>query len=138
MIKTFISHSSADHSLVTFVQKRLDRETIGLDIFVDDERNRAGDDLQKMIEEVKKSIIFIPVMSDESLSKDFVRNEIETALSTPTVNVFPVKLNCTDSNIPCGIRKQIESTDKVNLSFCLVLPSFKGSRRYCKPFSRIS
>ena len=113
MIKTFICHSSPDHLLVTYITERLRREGLGLDIFVDDDKNRAGDDLQKMIDEVKKSIIFIPVMSDDSLSREFVRNEIETALDTPTVNIFPVRAGVTESKIPEGINQGFKSHDKV-------------------------
>ncbi|MDD5094489.1 MAG: toll/interleukin-1 receptor domain-containing protein [Dehalococcoidia bacterium] len=113
MIKTFICHGSPDHPLVAYITERLRRERLGLDIFVDDEKNRSGDDLQKMLDEVKRSVIFIPVMSDESLSREFVRNEINTALATATVNVFPVNAGATNSNIPAGIKQSFASHDKV-------------------------
>jgi hypothetical protein len=66
LIKTFISHTSSDHPFVEWLKTKLERENLGLDIFVDDGSVFCGDDLQEMIDEVKRSIIFILVLSDKS------------------------------------------------------------------------
>lgn len=63
---------------------------MGLDIFVDDGSVIVGDDPQKMIDEVKRSIIFIPVLSNESVKIEFVQNELKTANESRTTYIFPV------------------------------------------------
>lgn len=114
MIKTFISKTSSDDHLAIFLKERLDRANIGLDIFVWEERTRCGDYAQRMIDEVKRSIIFIPIISDASMEKDFVQKEIHTALDTPTVNIFPVKIDLRDdSAVPEGIRVAFQTSDQV-------------------------
>jgi hypothetical protein len=92
LIKTFISHSSTDHPFVEWLNTKLDREKLGLDIFVDDGSVFVGDDPQTMIDEVKRSIIFIPVLSNESVKKEFVQNELKTAYGSETTYIFPVNL----------------------------------------------
>ena len=52
MIKTFISHSSSDHAFVNWLKTKLERENLGLDVFVDDGTIFVGDHPQIMIEEV--------------------------------------------------------------------------------------
>ena len=72
MIKTIVSHAGEDDAFVDCLYEKLDRENLGLDIFVDHKRNLVGDDAQEMIDEVKKSIIFIPVFSNAAVKKDFI------------------------------------------------------------------
>lgn len=100
MIKTFICHNSSDHACVDWLKTKLERENLGLDIFVDDGSIFCGDDPQKMIDEVQRSIIFFPVLSNESVKKEFVQNEIKTAIANEATHIFPVKLNCDEENIP--------------------------------------
>ena len=57
MIKTMISHALEDDAFVDYLYEKLDRENLGLDIFVDHKRNLAGDEAQGMIDETKRSII---------------------------------------------------------------------------------
>ena len=113
MIKTFISHSSTDHPFVEWLRTKLEREKLGLDIFVDDGSVFVGDDPQKMIDEVKSSIVFIPVLSNESVKKEFVQNEIKTANESGMTYIFPVKLNCDRENIPKIIKAEFIAFDKV-------------------------
>jgi hypothetical protein len=113
LIKTFISHNSSDHPFVEWLTTRLERENLGLDIFVDDGSVFCGDDPQKMIDEVKRSIIFIPVLSNESVKKEFVQNELKTAITNETTHVFPIKLNCYEENIPEVIKTHFSTFDKV-------------------------
>ena len=113
MIKTFISHSSSDHQFVEWLKTKLERENIGLDIFVDDGAVIVGDNPQMMIDEVKKSIIFIPIFSNESVKKEFVQNEIRTAIYSETTHIFPVKLKCDDRNIPEEFKTKFSAFDKV-------------------------
>lgn len=113
MIKTFISHTSSDHNFVYWLKTRLERENLGLDIFIYDGSVFVGDDPQKMIDEVKKSIIFIPILSNESVKKEFVINETKTALNNETTNIFPVKYKCEDQNIPRDIKIAFSTVDKV-------------------------
>ena len=113
MIKTFISHSSNDDSFVDRLEQRLERENIGLDIFVDHHRNKPGDSSQFMLDYAGTSIIFIPIMTKESLSKDFIINEIKTALETDTVNIFPVYINATDIDIPSGLKVEFKKYNDV-------------------------
>jgi len=114
MIKTFISKTSSDNELANFLKERLERGNIGLDIFVWEDRTRCGDEVQRIVDEVKRSIIFIPIISDASMEKDFVKNEILTALNTPTVNIFPVKIDLRDdSAVPEGIPVAFQNIDQV-------------------------
>lgn len=113
MIKTFISKTSSDNKLANFLKERLERENIGLDIFVWAERIQIGDDPQRMIDEVKESIIFIPIMSNASMKQEFVVNEIKTALHTPLVHTFPVKIDLDKDNVPNGIKIFFEAHDQV-------------------------
>ena len=113
MIKTFISHSSTDHPFVEWLKTKLERENLGLDIFVDDGSVFVGDDPQKMIDEVKRSIIFIPVLSNESVKKEFVQNELKTANENETTYILPIKLKCDKENIPKVVTTEFIAFDKV-------------------------
>ncbi len=113
MIKTFISHTSSDHPFVEWVKTRLERENLSLDIFVDDGSVFVGDDPQKMIDEVKRSVIFIPVLSNESIQKEFVQNEIMTDIANETTHIFPTKLKCDDASIPEEFRTNFTACDRV-------------------------
>jgi len=113
VIKTFISHTSSDHPFVEWLKINLERENLGLDIFIDDGSIFVGDDPQKMIDEVKRSIIFIPILSNESAKKEFVKNEIKTAISNETTHIFPIKLKCKNENIPEEIKTKFSAFDKV-------------------------
>lgn len=113
MIKTFISHTSSDHPLVEWVKTRLERENFGLDIFVDDGSVFVGDDPQKMIDEVKRSIIFIPVLSNESIQKEFVQNEIRTSFANKTTHIFPIRFKCDDASIPGEFKMKFTACDRV-------------------------
>ncbi len=66
-----------------------------------------------MIDEVKRSIIFIPVLSNESVRKEFVQNELKTANESKTTYIFPVKLKCDKENIPKVIKAEFTAFDKV-------------------------
>jgi hypothetical protein len=114
MIKTMISHAREDDSFVDYLYEKLDRENIGLDIFVDHKRNLIGNDAQGMIDQAKKSIIFIPVFSSVSVEKRFIINETRAALSSPTTNIFPIKLNCDEDNIPPEINIAFQSNYRVS------------------------
>lgn len=113
MIKTFISHTSSDHQFVEWLKTKLEKENFGLDIFVDDGLLFVGDNPQKMIDEVKKSIIFLPILSNESIQKEFVQNEIKTAFVNNTTYVFPIKLKCDDASIPKKFKIEFNKYDKV-------------------------
>jgi len=107
MIKAFIAHASSDDAFVNWLKGRLQREDWGLDIFVDHDSNLPGDDAQNMIEEVKKSIIFIPVLSNVSVDRLFFKGEIRTAHNSLITNVFPIKRSCDDAKIPPGIKIEV-------------------------------
>jgi len=114
MIKTMISHAREDDAFVDYLYEKLDRENLGLDIFVDHKRNLAGDEAQRMIDETKRSIIFVPVLSNAAVKKDFITNEIKTALDSPSTYVFPIKLNCNDDKIPSEIKIAFSTHDRVS------------------------
>jgi len=113
VIKTFINHTSSDHPFVFWLKNRLEKENIGLDIFIDDDSIYVGDKSQKMINEVKKSIIFIPVLSNESMKREFVKDEIKTAIKNKTTYLFPIKFHCDDENIPDEISNKFIKHDIV-------------------------
>lgn len=113
MIKTFISHTSSDHYFINWLKTKLEREKLGLDIFIDDGSVFVGDDPQKMIDQVKKSIVFISVLSNVSVKKEFVLNELKTALDCQITNVFPIKYKCDKFNIPKDIKIKFSCFDKV-------------------------
>jgi hypothetical protein len=114
MIKTMISHASEDDSFVDYLYEKLDRENLGLDIFVDHKRNLVGDDAQGMIDQAKKSIIFIPVFSNVSVDKEFIVNETKAALNSPSTHIFPIKFNCDEDKIPSEINIAFQSSDRVS------------------------
>lgn len=70
MIKTFISHTSTDHPLVNWLKIKLEQDNLGLDVFVDDDSVLVGDKPQKMIDQIKNTVIFIPVLSNESVKRN--------------------------------------------------------------------
>jgi len=113
LIKTFISHTLSDHPFVEWLKTRLERENLGLDIFIDDDSVVVGDDPQKMIDEVKRSVIFIPVLSNESIQKEFVKNEIRTASANKTTHIFPIRLKCDDASIPEEFKINFTECDNV-------------------------
>jgi len=114
MIKTMISHAGEDDSFVDFLYEKLDRADLGLDIFVDHKQNLAGDDVQRMIEEARRSIIYIPVFSNIAVTKDFFTNELKTALESKSAHIFPIKFNCDDNNIPSDIKIAFSKHDRVS------------------------
>ncbi|MGQ9571441.1 MAG: toll/interleukin-1 receptor domain-containing protein [Thermodesulfovibrionales bacterium] len=83
-----------------------------LDIFADDGSVFVGDDPQKMIDEVKRSVIFMPVLSNESIRKEFVQNEIRTAFANKTTHIFPIRLKCDDASIPEGFKTNFTACDR--------------------------
>jgi len=114
MIKTMISHASEDDAFVDWLYEKLDRENLGLDIFVDHKRNLCGDEAQKMIDAAKQSTIFISVLSNAAIEKDsFTMNELRTALDSPTTHVFPIKFDCDEGKIPPDIEIRFSGYDKV-------------------------
>lgn len=114
MIKTFITKTTADNTLAFWLRERLERENLGLDVFVWEDEMRCGDKAQAMIDEVKRTVIYIPILSDAALEKEFVINEIRAALATDTVQIFPVKAGLTDDTlVPQGLRIEFETTDRV-------------------------
>jgi len=114
MIKTMISHAGEDDQFVDYLYGKLDRTGLGLDIFVDHKRNLAGDDAQRMIEEARKSVIFISVLSDIAVKKPFFINELTTAMESTSTHIFPIKFNCDNHNIPCKIKIAFLSHDRVS------------------------
>ncbi len=114
MIKTFITKTNADNGLAFWLKEQLTRENLGLDIFLWEDELRCGDEVQRMIDEVRRTIVYIPIISDASMRKDFVKNEMRTALDTPDVNIFPVKIDLEhDSAVPEGIRVGFQTSDQV-------------------------
>jgi hypothetical protein len=114
MIKTMISHAGEDDSFVDYLYEKLDRANLGLDIFVDHKRNLAGDDAQRMIEEARKSIVFIPVLSNFAVPKGFFTNELKTAMDSKTTYIFPIRFNCDTDKIPNHIRIAFSAHDRVS------------------------
>jgi hypothetical protein len=114
MIKSMISHAGEDDLFVDYLYERLERANLGLDIFVDHKRNLTGDDAQRMIDEAKGSIIFIPVLSNFAAQKDFFINEIKTAISSHSTYLFPLKFNCDDDKIPAEIKIAFSGHDRVS------------------------
>ena len=99
---------------VEWLKTRLEKEkTLVLDIFVDDGSVFVGDDLQKMIDEVKRSVIFMPVLSNESIQKEFVQNEFRTAFANKTTHIFPIRLKCDDASIPEEFKTNFTAYDRV-------------------------
>ncbi|MDD5703475.1 MAG: toll/interleukin-1 receptor domain-containing protein [Dehalococcoidales bacterium] len=113
MIKAMISHAGEDDLFVDYLYERLERANLGLDIFVDHKRNLAGDDAQRMIDEARGSIVFIPVLSDFSVTKEFFNNEIKTAIGSRSTYIFPLKFNCDDNKVPHDINIAFSTHDRV-------------------------
>lgn len=113
MIKAMISHASEDDAFVDYLYEKLDRENLGLDIFVDHKRNLIGDEAQKMIDAAKQSIIFIPVLSNYAFGNDFINNERKAAHDSPTTYLFPVRFNCDEDKIPSDINIKAPKHNKV-------------------------
>jgi hypothetical protein len=113
MIKAMISHAGEDDLFVDYLCEKLERANLGLDIFVDHKRNLAGDDAQRMIDEAKASIVFIPVLSNFAVTKEFFVNEIKTAIGNRSTYVFPLKFNCDEDKIPADIKIAFSTHDRV-------------------------
>jgi hypothetical protein len=67
-----------------------------------------------MIEEARRSIIYIPVLSNTAVSKEFFINELKTADESNSTHIFPIKFNCDDENIPSDIKIAFSSHDCVS------------------------
>lgn len=113
MIKCMISHASEDDLFADYLYEKLDRANLSLDIFVDHKLNLAGDDAQRMIDEAKASIVFIPVLSNFAVTKDFFINEIKTAIRNRSTYIFPLKFNCDEDKIPADIKIAFSTHDRV-------------------------
>jgi len=94
MIKTMISHAGEGDLFVDDLYEKLDRADLSLAIFVDHKRNMASDDAQRMIEETRRSIIFVPVFSNSAVRKDFFVNEFRTAMESQSTHIFPIRFYC--------------------------------------------
>jgi len=114
MIKTFISHNSADDNFVDWVSNKLKRDFDRLDIFVDHWKNRTGDSAQYMIEEAKKSFFFIPILSNEYLKSEFCTNERKTAIKNKNMIEFPILLKIDKNRIPKDLLIDFKSHDEVS------------------------
>jgi hypothetical protein len=121
MIKTFISHSSLDDKFVDYISEKLRNEQIGLDIFVDHEMNMIGDNPQNMIDEVRDSVIFIIVISRNSIEnkefREFIGHEFEEALKKRkknTLKIFPIKLEIDFKEISNEILTNFDEEGDVN------------------------
>lgn len=114
MIKTMISHAGEDDLFVNYLYERLDRADLGLDIFVDHKRNLAGDEAQRMIEEARRSIIFIPVFSNFAVPREFFINELKTAMESHKTYIFPIRFNCDTDKIPSDIKIAFSGHDRVS------------------------
>lgn len=113
MIRTMISHAGEDDPFIDYLYEKLDRANLGLDIFVDHKRNLAGDDVQRMIEEARRCIIFISVLSNFAVQKDFFIKELRTALDSKDAHIFPIRFNCDTDRIPDDIKIAFSSHDRV-------------------------
>jgi len=113
MIRTMISHAGEDDPFIDYLYEKLDRANLGLDIFVDHKRNLAGDDVQRMIEEARRCIIFISVLSNFAVQKDFFIKELRTALNSEDAHIFPIRFNCDTDRIPDDIKIAFSSHDRV-------------------------
>lgn len=113
MIRTMISHAGEDDPFIDYLYGKLGRANLGLDIFVDHKRNLAGDDAQRMIEEARRCIIFISVLSNFAVQKDFFIKELRTAMDSKNAHIFPIRFNCDTDRIPNDIKIAFSSHDRV-------------------------
>ncbi len=134
MIKTFISHSSDDHDFVGWLKIKLEKENIGLDVIVDEDFIHVGDKTQKLLDEIKKTIIFISILSPTAIEKNFVLNEIRTAIKNPITEVFPIIFKCKISKIPKFIKNEFKRFDSVSGIQC---SNFSIDREWDNEYSRL-
>lgn len=101
----FISHSSKDKP---FVRKlAADLTAAGVSIWLDEQRIRVGDSIPDQIAQgLAESDIFLIALSDNSISSEWVKRELNNALVTEIarrkVKILPLKL--TECQIPEVIR----------------------------------
>ncbi|APH11914.1 hypothetical protein ASJ33_01470 [Dehalococcoides mccartyi] len=118
MIKTMISHAEEDDAFVDYLYEKLERAKLGLDIFVDHKRNKTGDKAQNMIDEAKRSVVFIPIFSKQWQGSEFLRNELAAAQGSLNTNIFPIKLDLNFSDLSAGIKIEFKTPDKVDGLIC--------------------
>jgi len=104
MIKTFISHSSTDDNFVDWIGTKLQKDFDQLDIFIDHWRIRVGEPAQNMIDELKNSLFFIPILSNDYIERDFCVNERKTAKQNEKIHEFPVLFKIDQKKIPGDLK----------------------------------
>lgn len=112
MIKTFISHSKSEDKFVNWLAAKLQRDIEQLDIFVDHWQNRTGDNAQEMIEEVKKCIIFISILSNQYIDSTFCLNERQVAKDN-NKHEFPIIFKIDETKIPTDLKIKFEQANSV-------------------------
>jgi hypothetical protein len=113
MIKTFISHSSKNDEFVDRLAKKLREDISQLEIFVDHWNPNVGKSPQEIIEEVKLSYFYIPVLSNDFIDSEFCCNERKTAINEGKIE-FPVFLNIDKAKIPDDVIIEWEKYDVVD------------------------
>jgi len=113
MIKTFISHSATDDQFVNWLGTKLQNDFDQLDIFIDHWRTRVGEPTQNMIDEVKNSLFFIPILSNDYIERDFCVNEQNTAKQKKKIHEFPILLKIDQKKIPGDLKIKFKADDIV-------------------------
>lgn len=94
----FISHSSVDHPFVIELAKRLKQENFGFDIWIDDWKMEVGDSISaKIADGVNDSSFFVVVLSVNSISSNWVKEEIDLAfmkqMEQKNIKILPISLD---------------------------------------------
>lgn len=87
--KVFISYDTEDKELVTKITDSLER--IGLEPFKAPDHKSIGSDLAtKVIQAIKDSNCFVPILTHNSIKSQWVNQEIGYAYSREELPIFPV------------------------------------------------
>lgn len=112
-MKVFISHSSKDKKFVRTLKSDLNEN--GIDTFVDEDSLELGDSLKERLDvALDESSHFVIILSEHSVSSDWVKYELNEALSLfdnkTLKKVIPIKYR------ECEIPEKLKSLIYSNLS----------------------
>ncbi|MFB0504707.1 MAG: toll/interleukin-1 receptor domain-containing protein [Candidatus Bathyarchaeia archaeon] len=120
MSSIFVCHSSKDHSFVDWLKRELGKK--GIFVWIDEGEISVGDSLIGKIEEgIKNTNYFGAVLSENSITSNWVRRELEMAITKEILGdrVFVLPIIIGDCDIPLYLKTKkyadFRKSDRIGL-----------------------
>lgn len=123
-VDVFLSHSTKDLSIITPIDKALER--LGLSVFISEEIKREGSYIEKIENHLHGCKIFLSVLTENGCSSQFVQQEIGYAYSLNKKIVTIIG----PSQIQKGfitIHDPIELSDNLDETICKIILFFRNN-----------